>query len=332
MISLPVTRLVFCVGLILALNGASLGAPVFEFAFSVSPLDLDQIREIIPLGNLNPAGGHVFPTDHIYFDYGHKPGLAVLAPAAGTVRAIRDQLRGDLKIEIQVDANLAFYLAHLELESGVVVGSKLTAGQKLGRTSGKSMLDLGASDVRIHLAGLANPSRYPPSTIQCISPLALFAEPLRTLLYAKVTRKGEDKDGRIDLDIPGRLVGNWFQESLPAKDSSRGDQAFWAKQLSFAYDVHEPKDVRVSIGGTIAPAGLYAVDSGALDPAQVRVETGFVKYRLVRIGARGSDLLNLDSGLLLVRLLDEHKLKVEYFAGSLDDVKDFDQQASVYER
>ncbi len=39
-----------------------------------------------------------------------------------------------------------------------------------------------------------------------------------------------------------------------------------------------------------------------------------------------------NSGLLLVRLLGKHKLKVQYFAGPpSNDVKDFDQQASVYE-
>src|SRR5437588_12119875 len=38
-------------------------------AFTHSPLDLDAIRAITPLGNLNPRGGHIFPTDHIYFDY-----------------------------------------------------------------------------------------------------------------------------------------------------------------------------------------------------------------------------------------------------------------------
>ena len=52
-----------------------------------SPLDIAAIRSISPLGNLNPRGGHVFPTDHIYLDYGRQPGLirisvgGTLAPA-----------------------------------------------------------------------------------------------------------------------------------------------------------------------------------------------------------------------------------------------------------
>jgi len=41
------------------------------------------------------------------------------------------------------------------------------------------------------------------------------------------------------------------------------------KQLAFAYDVRDPDSVRISIGGTLAPAGLYAVVERALDPAEV---------------------------------------------------------------
>jgi hypothetical protein len=302
--------------------------------FTVSPIPPNEIREIIPLGNLNPVGGHVFPTDHIYLDYRHKLGLVVCAPAGGTITSIRDQFGGDVKIEIRVDDNISYYLAHLYLEPGIVVGSQITAGQKLGLASGKSMLDLGTSDTRARLPGFANPARYPLPTLNTVSPLALFAEPLRSQLYEKVKRSGPDKNGKIDIDKPGRLVGNWFHESLAVRDSSRGDPAVWAKQLSFAYDVHNPKTVRISVGGTIAPAGLYGILDSALDPADVGRETGAVKYRLVRVDMEGSKRPSTPaSGLLLVELIGEDRLKVEYFAGpTSDDVKDFDQQASVYER
>ncbi|MFH0818607.1 MAG: hypothetical protein V1898_01300 [Patescibacteria group bacterium] len=35
--------------------------------FSRYPVAYSNINEIVPLGNLNPTGGHVLPTDHIYF-------------------------------------------------------------------------------------------------------------------------------------------------------------------------------------------------------------------------------------------------------------------------
>jgi len=89
-------------------------------------------------------------------------------------------------------------------------------------------------------------------TLQTVSPLALFAEPLRSQLYGKVKREGRDKDGKIDYDQPGKLVGNWFHESLSAGESGRGGGGISAKQIAFVYDVVQPTAVRISIGGTVA--------------------------------------------------------------------------------
>ena len=146
-------------------------------------------------------------------------------------------------------------------------------------------------------------------------------------------RKGEDKDGKIDLDKPGRLLGNWFHESLSVGDSSRGDPAAWAKQLCFAYDVHDPQAVRISIGGTIGPAGLYVLAPGGPDPADVGRETGLVNYRLRRVGGDGSGRYGKDVGTLLVQLLNEHALKIQYFAEEgLAEVNGFTDKANVYVR
>ena len=41
--------------------------------FTASPLDIDNIRGIVPLGNLNPPS-HTFPTDHIYLYLPRKEG------------------------------------------------------------------------------------------------------------------------------------------------------------------------------------------------------------------------------------------------------------------
>jgi len=77
--------------------------------FTVSPLDLGQIVAITPLGNLNPLGGHVLPTDHIYVDYGGKTNISVFAPGSGSVFAIREQIHGGAKIEVRVDKNVSYY-------------------------------------------------------------------------------------------------------------------------------------------------------------------------------------------------------------------------------
>lgn len=310
-------------------------APVF----TAPPLDLEAVRELIPLGNLNPRYGHVFPTDHIYFDYAGKPGLAVRAPAAGTVFAVFGQLGGDLKIEIRVDQHLSYYLAHLFIEPEIRNGSRVKAGQVIGRASGRAALDLGAYDARVRLPGLINPQRYPSSTLHTLSPLALFAEPPKGQLYAKVRREGPDKEGKIDLDQPGRLVGNWFHQSLSLRDSSRGEPEVWSRQLAFVYDVRQPKAVRIAIGGTLAPAGTYAVPDGSPDPAEVRAATGLVRYQLLRPvegrtpGETAPKEREADLKLLLVQLLGERRLKVECCLGKRpDQVQGFSRAAQIYER
>lgn len=52
-----------------------------EPVFGVSPVAVDDLLGIVPLGNLNPPG-HTFPTDHIYFFLGRSdPQDPVSAPA-----------------------------------------------------------------------------------------------------------------------------------------------------------------------------------------------------------------------------------------------------------
>ncbi len=306
--------------------------------FTVAPLELGEITGIIPLGNLNPLGGHVFPTDHIYFDYAGKTGVVVRAPADGAVYAIRDQLHGGAKIELRFNDHLTYYLAHVLPEPAVRIGTTVKAGQPLGRVSGESLLDLGACDSRVRLRGFVSPARYPEPTLHAVSPLALFAEPVKSELLAKVRRDSRDKDGRIDLDQPGKLIGNWFHESLPVPESGAGRPETWARQLAFAYDVHEPQAIRVSIGGTVAPAGLYAVQAGAPDPATIGTGSGLVRYRLAAIDGRSRAAAGeADSvparGTLLVELVDDETLRVEWFAGrEAAAVERFTEAVSRYRR
>jgi hypothetical protein len=318
-----------------------LGRPRVPAAvFTCSPLALEGIQGITPLGNMDPLGGHVLPTDHIYLNHGNHTNQLVLAPADGEVYAVREQRFGGAKIEIRFDPHISFYLAHVLVDPGLRVGSRVKAGQVLGHPAADTQLDLGATDSRIRLAGFVNPTRYPPPMLQAISPLALFAEPLRSQLYAKVKREGADKDGRIDFDQPGRLVGNWFQEGLLEKDSLGGRPEVAAKQLAFAYDVSRPSEARFAIGGGFAPAGLYTPLPGGPDPASVSVSSGLVKYELRKAGGQpsaagpsGPGRSSARVGVLLVQLVDEQTLKAEFFAdGSPGEIAGFTGQAIVYKR
>jgi len=301
------------------------------------PLNLAEIRSIIPLGNLNPRGGHVFPTDHIYLNYGRREGLPVRAVTSGRVFAVRGQIGNDFKIEIQVSERFSYYIAHVLPVKGLGIGSTVKSGDIIGYTSCRSLLDLGCVDREVTLKGFANHDRYPGSTVHCVSPLKLYDDPLRRQLYSKVLRESTDKDGRIDYDIAGRLVGNWFLEGVSVAESSRGSPAIWAKQLAFACDVYEPNARCVSIGGTVAPAGLYWLSAGSPDPAEINVKSGSVKLILTDQRPQDADSSHRKPtsavGVLLVQMLTPSRVKVEFFSNKNEEEKiGFTESARIYER
>ena len=318
-----------------ALGSSASGAVLFR----VAPLALDQIHGIVPLGNLNPQGGHVFPSDHLYLDYGDFNHQRVVAPAAGTVLALHSQIHGGSKVEVQADESVVYYLAHVELRPEIQPGTQLRAGQPLGEVSEESWLDFGAYDARTNLPGFIRPERYPVPTRRAISPLALYGAPLSGKLYSKVAREGQEKDGRIDLDQPGKLVGNWFHESLALEKSAQGDPQVWTKQLAFAYDVRQPTSVRVSIGGVITAPGLYAIHPGEPDPASVSVTNGLVTYHLSS-PARAPDHTapprrreESRPRLLLVQMLTATRLRAEVVEGqAAAQTPCFSPRAAIYER
>jgi hypothetical protein len=288
-------------------------------AFSHCPIDLDAIRSITPLGNLNPRGGHVFPTDHIYFDYAAPKTVAVYAPARGTIIAFMKR-NDEVKIEVRFSETIHYYLDHFVPEPGLKQGSVLEAGQALGKTTGRGMFDMGCYDTRTTLKGFVNLERYPLPTRHALSPLKYFAEPLRTKLYAKVQRPG-DKVGKIDFDVKGTLAGNWFLQGLTVADSSRGSRDIWEKQLAFVPDPRRPPAQCVSIGGSMAGAGIYPVEKDTPDFARETPQSGTVTLRVTQNGK---------PAVLLVKMLAEDRIQVQFFTET--EKPEFTKDAKVYTR
>ena len=299
--------------------------PVPRLRFS--PLDIAAIRSISPLGNLNPRGGHVFPTDHIYLDYGRQPGLPVFAPAEGVVLAIHGQSGHDFKIEVKVNGRFSYYVAHVFVDKAVKLGGTVDGGQVLGVTSGSGSLDLGCIDADVTWPGFANPKRYPSPTLHAVPPLKYYDEPLRSQLYEKVDRFADDKDGKIDCDLPGTLMGNWFLEGLSVRESARGEPAVWTQQLAFIPDARRRGAIRISIGGTVAPAGVYQADDRSPDPATVTPSTGKAAFKV-----RWRESKETREGVLLVQMLAGDRIKVQFFSEARPDSVEFTSAASVYLR
>lgn len=278
------------------------------FTFTRSPIDPAVIEFITPLGNLNPPG-HTFPTDHIYF-YHHlnhrsAPAYDVYAPADGTIGTISKAV--DDQLYVWSSSVHMYYLDHLVLDGGFVVNQKITAGQHLGVTSaGAFGLDLGVMNFDLTLAFIT-PARYSGNSLHADAPLKYFAEPLKTQLYGLVEGTGANRDGQVNFDQPGRLVGNWFHESVPVADSA-GPSA-WTRHLAFVRDNRDPSLIRIAIGGTIAAAGVYAIGAADPDPASVTPGSGTVTYQIASTAFGGA------SGPLAVTMLADNRLRVQ-FAGN----------------
>jgi len=302
--------------------------------FSVLPVNTPGT--LTPLGNLAPVG-HVLPTDHVYFyavDFDHPPAVPdstirpIYAPTTGTVSFMLHQASDDWKVEFRVTPTFTYYLDHVVLDSGVVhVGGVVHAGDQVGVTSPGGSVDLGAFDESVTLGGFANPARYAGETLHCVSPWKYFNDSLRAIIYPRLRRapSAADKDGRIDFDVAGHLVGNWFDQSLPL-DSTEGPNG-WPRSVAFVYDYYDPSLVRISIGGTVASPGVWTIPADAPRPADVTPASGLVAYRLMYTGSTW-----LQSGLMLVQLLDDSHLRIEVFEGSQASAGAFDGNARIYVR
>ena len=318
-------------------GGGGNGLPPGPGTFTVSPIEVAAITNLEPLGAMNPPG-HTIPTDHVYLYYipinigpvataDPWPVLPVHAPGSGKVSWMISSSgpNTDSKVMVDMTGDFSYSLDHVVLDPGIQVGSTVSAGQRIGQTGPYSgAVDLGVVYRAVTLPGFVNPARYEGQTLHTDSPYKYFTEPLRSQLYALVRRNAADKDGKIDYDVRGRLIGNWFHESVAVADSM--GPAGWPKQLAFCPDSNNPTQMRVTIGGYCGLLGKWRPSPGDPDPAQVRVASGKVAYRLLYLGD------NSRAGLMLVQLLDDTRMKVQVFPGSSANDGDFTASALIYTR
>lgn len=303
--------------IVAACTNATDAAPGASSGFEHSPVELSSVDTINPLGHMTTPF-NVLPQARIYFVLKDRTRTTpVRAPASGTVSWMLGP-KPDYRVEVQVSPTLKWYVDHVTPAAGVVVGSAVAAGQEFATHSGATCcVDFGVLDSQLALTGYSRRARYSPETLNADAPIKHFAEPLRSALYAKVNRVGADRDGRHDLDIAGRLVGNWFLEGTPEAGSLLPEN--WSKQLAFAYSNSHPTMVLISNGGSLPLRNLMAVHDGAPDPATVSVATGLVSYRLYQKEppvSEGNRKGALQLGVLLVRMLTDDRIQVEIGTGS----------------
>ena len=297
-------------------NPTSSGSILFER----SPIDYLHIRQMTPLGNINPPG-HTFPTDHIYF-YLQSGGLApVFAHAPGTVHSIYyHDWSNDYKITFKHTETFFSYLDHVNhLVVGIEIGAEIATGDSIGMGDpAVSAVDLGVIDYD-STRFFVIPERYHDGTVHCGDPYQYFTEAIRESLLIRNPRTIEPRGGKIDFDKTGALSGNWFLEGTPIPHSSGID--YMENHLAFVYDMFDPTQIRIAAGGTLVLTPFVcSIVGNAPDPANVTLESGIIAY----------DLNTFTPNTLLVQLLDSLTIKVEVFP--IANASAFTDGAKVYIR
>jgi hypothetical protein len=187
----------------------------------------------------------------------------------------------------------------------------------------RGAFDLGVVDYNI-VNDFIVPDRYLEKTLHCANPYLYFTDSVRNILYTKNRRTKEPRGGKINYDIDEKLSGNWFLEGTEI-DILNATYLYEDYQLTFAYNMWDPDEILIAAGGTLSLAPFYSgVVGNNPDHKDISVATGLVKYGLTS---------HVNSGTLLVQLLEDRKIKVETFPGiHPDDVDGFTYKAKFYNR
>jgi len=348
----------------------------------VAPISVDNLAFIIPLGKMTDS--HVTPTDHQYWtpknvvfsnDNTSLPLIYdIFAPADGIITQLERHTYipsdnpnvpkiDDWRIIIYHSCSLYSIFIHVDKLTEEIFkasGAPQTAqkgnksysvnipvkeGQIIGKLSAHPF-DFSVHDSQVTLKGLINPSRYEGEfwKIHTVDPFDYFKEGIKDKIIAKTPRSIKPIGGKIDYDIAGKLVGNWFRKGDDSFKKHEG--RFWDGELTLAYDAFDPTQIIISTGNFNGKAGQFAALENSPDPKDVGVGQ-LIKYELVKYtyvdgsGKRWdqktySSNIKLKAepnvlGVALFQLTDSKSLKVEFFPGKLA-TEAFTSKSQIYER
>ena len=365
------------------------------------PISIDSSYDILPLGTIM-GSSHITPTDHWYFNIKIIDDnlVDILSPASGYIvkisRSSDEEGLGDYRMIIEHSCTLFTYYIHLrqidpeilketgEISPNNIVHKRISvaSGQSVGkvgpllsyqRINDETNLDFAVIDTDIILPGFIIPEHYEEEwKIHTVDPFDYYEEPLRSQLLERMVRKVEPYGGKIDYDIDGKLVGNWFLdrtetyfargvagqskavwEEIYGRDVGSCEAEYWDNKdggtrgalpcdywlghITFAYDSIHPDKIKISMAifwDFEEGRPPWRVKNNTPDPASIDVESGIVKYEIY------TDYQNREEskpfnivGTLLVQMVDDRTIKVEvFFEQNIEDVNEFTEKARIYRR
>jgi len=330
--------------------------PVF---FEHAPVDLAGVSSYVPMGEPN-----VMPKDHGGFPLKNAfvlpANVPVFAVASGVIilaghgtRHInhpsapnQGQAYDDYQLRLMISENVIVNYAHIsalnfdvlpELESlpADEVGRNfeivVESGDILGWVGPHPAMDFSVTDRSLQLNFL-NPARYPGDHIYSADIYSYFKSPLLDQMENIAARDAPPWGGKIDYDIEGRIIGNWFRP---------GTTSFiqWSRQLAIVYDHLSSNRIFIADGspmndvpGIEGPGApdVWWVKGNAPRPETIGVSDGIVQYTLILPGPLPDESKPVQ-GVMLVEMIDEGSIRVEVFKGSLSATA-FTTAARIYER
>ena len=317
------------------------GTDPVEFTFFI--LDDDAYNGITPLGDIQ-GGDHTFPVNFhmIYLTHaaGSTPQDNVYAPADGVITEIsyhEYDLPGgsgtydDYRVYMNHNNSILSYIGHLSAlsdtvlsELGTIEGDMIqcsivvTAGDVIGKTGGsggeQSTTYWGVLDDSKTLA-YAAPERY-NRYVHAVSFLQYSSDELYNAIipdmkdpWTNRQRIVEPLYGKCCYDQVGKLLGNWFEESVGDTESS----SEYEKHLCFGYNMWDPSKMNIGIGGTLdIDATVYEERDNSPNPVTITPDSGQVIFELQGLSDYGQQSLK---ATLLVEMIDEITIQVEAFSG-----------------
>ena len=223
------------------------------------------------------------------------------------------------------------------------------AGQVIGRIGGQT-LDFAVWDTEKPLTGFIVPEHYQAEfwKIYTANPYDYFADDVKALLIERNPRIVDPIEGKIDYDLDGKLIGNWFVEDTNGYMGNNREE-YWSTHLAVAPDHYDPSKYIISIGNFNNEAQQFSPVEADFDAKNIGLDSGIVKVNLAQFsyvdengnGWLGDAVikgpkLQVQSNILgcaLFQLIEDRKLNFEAFPKqNCDQVSGFSNQARVYER
>ena len=336
------------------------------------PMDEKDFPYIEPYGLMIDA--HVTPIDHWYFAPASRESAIdaynVYAIADGTITEIQRRERINDKFGVKEEFRLVItytctFLSYYDLitvldpaitdkatelntSNNARVEIPVKEGQLIGKI-GKQTLDFAVWDTEKPLSGFVVPEHYDrePWKIYTANPFDYFSDDIKKILLAKNLRTVDPIEGKIDFDIDGKLVGNWFTEGTNGYAGTNKTK-YHEGHMAIVYNHLDPSAVMISIGDFNGKSEQMVVKGNKPDPAKVDKKTGLVKYELYNFQylqpngqpVEGDFIKNMKvkagqelRGTVLFQLIEKRTLKMEVFPGkTAAQVTGFTSAARIYER